>query len=97
MCKINGHNLFTYAFQPVWNWKKLYSSKERDAKLSAAKKKAANKMLENSKGNEVSKTASIAQVHTPKNQSLSSLRVPLEQNVGTSLGGASSVGLNLGG
>jgi hypothetical protein len=40
MCKINGHNLFTYAFQPAWNWKKLATSKERGERTAAAKANA---------------------------------------------------------
>lgn len=97
MCKINGHSLFTYIAQP-WNNKKLYTSKERADKVRQAQEEAAKTMAENSDGDEVSKTASVAQVNkTKKNQSLSSLRVPLENSVGASLGGSQALGLNLGG
>ena len=97
MCKINGHNLFTYLAQP-YNMKKLYTDNERNKRVKAAKKVATQQINESSKGEEVSNTASIAQINqSKKNQTLSSLRVPLDQSVGTSLGGTTSVGLNLGG
>lgn len=98
MCKINGHSLFSYMFQPAWNWKKLASSKERERRTADALNEAAQAKQDASKGDEVSKTASNAQVNKPnKNQSLSSLRVPLENSVGASLGGTQALGLNLGG
>lgn len=85
-------------FQPVWNWKKLASSKERDKKTAEGLNEAAQAKQEASDGDEVSKTASVAQVNKgKKNQSLSSLRVPLENSVGASLGGSQALGLNLGG
>lgn len=97
MCKINGHSLFTYLVQPH-NAKKLYSSEERADRIRKAQEEAAKTIAENSDGDEVSKTASVAQVNkVKKNQSLSSLRVPLENSVGASLGGSQALGLNLGG
>lgn len=97
MCKVNGHSIFTYLVQP-WNSKKLYTSKERAARVKQAQEEAAKTIADNTDGDEVSKTASVAQVNKPKkNQSLSSLRVPLENSVGASLGGTQALGLNLGG
>lgn len=101
MCKINGHSLFSYGFQPVWNWKKLATSKERGAQTAAARtaqEEAAKEKLNASLGDDVAKTAGVAKVNKGnKNQSLSSLRVPLENSVGASLGGSQALGLNLGG
>ena len=97
MCKINGHSIFTYLVQPQ-NAKKLYSSNKRNNQVKQAQEEAAKTIAENSDGDEVSKTASVAQVNkVKKNQSLSSLRVPLENSVGASLGGSQALGLNLGG
>lgn len=100
MCKINGHSLFTYMFQPTSNWKKLASSKERANQVAAAKTNAAETIANNSDGDEVSKTAATAQVNKQKkNQSLNSLRVPLQSSsVGASVGSSGTpLGLNLGG
>ena len=100
MCKINGHSLFTYMFQPTSNWKKLASSKKREQQVAAAKTNAAETIAKNSDGDEISETASTAKINNKqkKNQSLSSLRVPLESsNVGASTGGNTALGLNLGG
>ena len=98
MCKINGHSLFTYLFQPAWNAPKIFNSKKREESIRNAEEKAAETIKNNTEGDEVSKTAAVAQVNKPnKNQSLSSLRVPLENSVGASLGGSQVVGLNLGG
>lgn len=99
MCKINGHSLFTYIAQPH-NAKKLYSSKEREQKIATAKQQAEETKLANSDGDEVSKTATTAQVNKQKkNQSLNSLRVPLQSSsVGASVGSSGTpLGLNLGG
>lgn len=97
MCKINGHSLFSYIAQP-WNNKKLYTSKERASKVKQAQAEAAQTISENSVGDEVSKTANVAQVNKgKKNQSLSSLRNQQSSSVGASLGGSQSLGLNLGG
>lgn len=103
MCKINGHSLFTYLFQPAWNAQKTFNSKKRERESAAAQTNALNAAQaeiekNHSQGDETSKTAGVAQVNkTNKNQSLSSLRVPLENSVGASLGGSQVVGLNLGG
>ena len=99
MCKINGHSIFSYITQP-WNSKKLYTSKERANKVAAAKQQAAETIAKNSDGEEISSTATTAIVNNKqkKNQSLSSLRVPLETaNVGASVGESTALGLNLGG
>jgi hypothetical protein len=99
MCKINGHSLFTYLVQPH-NAKKLYSSHERAKREAAAKQQAEETKLANSDGDENAKTATTAQVNKQKkNQSLNSLRVPLESsNVGASVGSSGTpLGLNLGG
>lgn len=96
MCKINGHNLFTYAFQPAWNWKKLATSKERGERTAAAKANAAEQIANNSDGDEMAKTATVAQQKKNKNQTLSSLRVE-GSKVGASVGSGTPVGLNLGG
>lgn len=96
MCKINGHNLFTYLAQP-WNTKALASSNERAKREATAKQQAEETKLANSDGDENAKTATTAQVNKPtKNQTLSSLRVQ-GNNVGASVGGISPLGLNLGG
>ena len=100
MCKINGHSIFTYWAQP-WNTAKLYTDNARRKETNAAlarqaeAEKAANAAIE---GDDLSQTAKTAQVNkTKKNQSLSSLRTPLEaQDVGASVGNT-SLGLNLGG
>lgn len=97
MCKINGHSLFTYLVQPQ-NAKKLYSSHERNTKVRQAQEQAAETIANNTEGDEIAKTASVAQVNKgKKNQTLSSLRIPIENTTGASLGGAKAVGLNLGG
>lgn len=99
MCKINGHSIFTYIAQPH-NAKKLYSSNDRAKAIKAAEQEAKEVILNNSKGDEVSQTASVAKINGKKttNQTLSSLRVPLQSNgVGASVGSGSPLGLNLGG
>lgn len=99
MCKINGHSLFTYIAQPH-NASKLYNSKKREAQVAAAQKTAAETIANNSQGDEVSETASTAKINNKqkKNQTLSSLRVPMESsNIGASVGASSALGLNLGG
>lgn len=99
MCKINGHSIFTYMAQP-WNASKLYTSEKRATAVQKAKEEAADTIAKNTEGEEVSNTASTAKINNKqkKNQSLSSLRVPLESsNVGASVGSSSALGLNLGG
>jgi hypothetical protein len=97
MCKINGHSIFTYLAQP-WNTKALASSDKRQRALNAAAAEAAKNVDASVEGDEISESAKTAQINkTKKNQSLSSLRTPLEaQDVGASVN-SSSVGLNLGG
>lgn len=102
MCKINGHSLFTYLVQPH-NSGKLLASKKTSAienKANSIAEEAAATKLKNSKGDEMADTATTAKINNKqkKNQTLSSLRVPLESsNVGASVGGSNSLGLNLGG
>ena len=84
MCKINGHSLFSYMFQP-WNAQKLYTSNARTKEVAKAQADAAETMTNNSQGDEVSDTASTAKMNNKNknNRTLSSLRVPLESgNVG---------------
>jgi hypothetical protein len=95
MCKINGHSLFSYLVQPH-NAKKLYTSHERDSKMKAAQAEAEKAIQDSVEGDEVAKTASVAQQKKNKNQTLSSLRVD-SSKVGASVGAGTPVGLNLGG
>jgi predicted nucleic acid-binding Zn-ribbon protein len=95
MCKINGHNLFTYLVQPQ-NAKKLYTSHERDNKMRAAQEEANKAIQDSVEGDETAKTANVAQQKKNKNQTLSSLRVE-SSKVGASVGAGTPVGLNLGG
>lgn len=103
MCKINGHSIFTYLFKPAWKAPETFNSKKREQAVDNAVKQAevaakADIEKNHSEGDEVSKTATVAQVNKgKKNQTLSSLRVPLENSVGASLGGSQVLGLNLGG
>ena len=99
MCKINGHSIFSYVAQP-WNASKLYTSEKRASAVQKAQTEAAETMAKNTEGEEVSTTASTAKINNKlkKNQSLSSLRVPLESSsVGASVGSSTALGLNLGG
>lgn len=95
MCKINGHSLFTYLAQPH-NAKKLYSSKERADRIKKAQDEANKTIAENTEGDEMAKTANVAQQKKNKNQTLSSLRIE-SSKVGASVGAGTPVGLNLGG
>lgn len=95
MCKINGHSIFTYLVQPQ-NAKKLYSSEERADRIKKAQDEATKTIAENTEGDEMAKTANVAQQKKNKNQTLSSLRVE-SSKVGASVGAGTPVGLNLGG
>lgn len=98
MCKINGHSLFTYLAQPTWNAPKLFNSKKRAAEVQKANENAKETIAKNSDGDEISATASTAKVNNKKNQTLNSLRVPMESSdIGASVGSSSALGLNLGG
>lgn len=100
MCKLNGHSIFSYMFQPAWNAKKLFTSKKNEAQVAAARINAAEEIAKNSDGEEISSTASTAKINNKqkKNQTLSSLRVPMESsNIGASVGSSNALGLNLGG
>ena len=99
MCKINGHSIFSYMVQP-WNQRKLYTSNARAKEVSKAQAEAAETIAKNSDGDEISDTASTAKMNNKnkKNQTLSSLRVPLESsNIGASVSSGAALGLNLGG
>lgn len=97
MCKINGHSIFTYTTQP-WKAQQLYTSNKRASEVSQAQKNAAETLAQNTDGDENATTATTAKIRNPKkNQTLSSLRVPTETAIGASLGGNTSLGLNLGG
>ncbi len=99
MCKINGHSLFSYLTQP-WNAQKLYTSNSRAKEVAKAEEEAAEAKANNSKGEEISTTASTAKINNKdkKNRTLSSLRNPLEsQNIGASIDSSKTLGLNLGG
>lgn len=99
MCKINGHSIFTYLFQP-YNAQKLYTSKARAKEVTKAKEEASEEIINNSDGDEISETASTAKINNKnkKKQTLSSLRIPLEsKNIGASVDSSTSLGLNLGG
>lgn len=93
MCKINGHSIFSYMFQPAWNWKKLATSK-KDTEATQAET-AQNTEIPDTETTE--KTGSLSSKKTKK-QNLNSLKVPLNTtNTGMSMGSQTSVGLNLGG
>lgn len=101
MCKINGHSLFTYIAQP-WNTKKLQESKKNERELNQARQEAVE-ALNNSndavKETELNQsTAKSVQTKKATKRDLSSLKVPLATSqTGASIGGASGLGLNLGG
>ena len=95
MCKINGHSIFTYTTQP-WKAQQLYTSNQRNKEVAKAVEEANKTIAENTEGEEVSKTATVAQRKQQKNQTLSSLRVE-PSKVGASVGAGTPVGLNLGG
>ena len=95
MCKINGHSIFTYLAQPH-NTGKLLESEKRASAVKKANEDAAETLKNNTDGDEIAKTASVAQQKKNKNQTLSSLRVE-QSKIGASVGAGTPVGLNLGG
>ena len=95
MCKINGHSIFTYLTQPH-NTGKLLESEKRASAVKKANEDAAETLKNNTDGDEIAKTASVAQQKKNKNQTLSSLRVE-QSKIGASVGAGTPVGLNLGG
>lgn len=103
MCKINGQSIFKWMFATplaVADEVKYQKNKDNKKDIAAAKTNAAETISKNSQGDEMSATATTAQVNKQKkNQTLNSLRVPLEtSNVGASVGStATPLGLNLGG
>jgi len=99
MCKIDGQSIFKWMFATPIAVKDEVKRKQNQ-KVDTAKQEAKEVILNNSKGDEVSQTASVAKINGKKtiNQTLSSLRVPLQSNgVGASVGSSSPLGLNLGG
>ncbi len=96
MCKINGHSIFSYMFQPAWNWKKLATSKKNGAG-SAGNHTNTIENMNVSDTETTEKTGSLSSKKTKK-QDLSSLKVPLNtSSTGATIGNQTSVGLNLGG
>lgn len=99
MCKINGHSLFTYLAQPHKS-AQLLTSKKTETQAKQIKAEAEAAKTKYSDGDELSSTATTAKINNKqkKNQTLSSLRVPMEtSNIGASVGGSNALGLNLGG
>ena len=103
MCKINGQSIFKWMFATplaVADEVKYQKNKDNKRKIADAKAEAAETMANNTEGEEVSNTASTAKINNKqkKNQTLSSLRVPMESsNIGASVGSNNTLGLNLGG
>lgn len=99
MCKINGHSIFTYVSH-IGNVSEVYNSKKNSKKIEEAEEAAEEKVdeaLTEEGGDETSTTVSTAKINKSKHQTLSSLRVPLEEDdVGTSTSDT-GIGLNLGG
>ena len=96
MCKINGHSIATYGFQPAWNWKKLANSKKRASQIAAAQaeKEALDKATSNSEL--AAETNTSVTANTDKKQDIGSLRVPLNtQKTGLNKNDT-IIGLNLG-
>ena len=87
--------MFTYLVQPH-NMKKLASSEKRAAAIKQAQEEANKTIADNTDGDEMAKTASVAQQKKQKNQTLGSLRIE-QSKVGASVGAGTPVGLNLGG
>ena len=98
MCKINGHSIFTYLFQP-WNAGKIATSKKNEKKIMQAQQQVdeANAAVKNEELQQ--DTATTTKKDSNKRQDLSSLRIPLNtSNTGASISGDSTkLGLNLGG
>ena len=103
MCKINGQSIFKWMFATpfaIADEVKYQKNKDNKRKIAEANTEAASTIAKNSNGDEISETATTAKINAKpkKNQSLSSLRVPLEtSNVGASVGDNTNLGLNLGG
>lgn len=101
MCKINGHSIFSYIAQP-WNGKRLASSKKREQEITKAQQEVAIAQETRDKATSESElnqsTAKSVQTKKATKRDLSSLKVPLATSqTGASIGGASGLGLNLGG
>lgn len=103
MCKINGHSLFTYLAQP-WNSTKLLRSKQeannraQQQQLDALTEQYNTQEASIKNQDLIQTTAKSVTTKKDTKRDLSSLRVPLNTaNTGASIGGASGLGLNLGG
>lgn len=99
MCKINGHSIFTYMFQP-WKAGKIAASKQNEKKIQQARNQATQEINANVKNEELQQdTATTTKQDNKKRQDLSSLRIPLNTSTsGASVSGDSTrLGLNLGG
>ena len=98
MCKINGHSIFTYMFQP-WNIGKIAASKQNEKKRVQAVRQVEEANAEVKNEELQQDTATTTKKDTNKRQDLSSLRIPLNtSNSGASISGDSTrLGLNLGG
>ena len=98
MCKINGHSIFTYMFQP-WNAGKIAASKQNEKKRAQAARQVEEANAEVKNEELQQDTATTTKKDTNKRQDLSSLRIPLNtSNSGASISGDSRrLGLNLGG
>lgn len=94
MCKINGHSIFTYMFQP-WNASKLYNSNARAKETAAAQAEKEEAERKAAIGETDEETATVAKTNESKNKEITSLRVPLKtQGVGSNVS-QDRVGLNL--
>lgn len=92
MCKVNGHSIFSYMFQPVWNWKKLSNSKKKgNAAQNTEEVEAPTVPAKDT----LQDTAKSAQTNKPTNKDITSLRVPLNTQGTGSNSGTKQLGLNL--
>lgn len=96
MCKINGHSIATYAFQPTWKWKTLANSKKRASEIAAAQaeKAALDKATSNSEL--AAKTNTSVKTNTDNKNDIGSLRVPLNTQTTGLNKNDTIIGLNLG-
>lgn len=96
MCKINGHSIATYGFQPAWNWKKIANSKKRGSQIAAAnaEKAALDKATSNSEL--AAETNTSVKANTNNKNDIGSLRVPLNTNTTGVNKNDTVIGLNLG-
>lgn len=88
MCKINGHSIFSYMFQPVTNWKKLNKSNKTTKKEEVLSDPVTNKDI-------MQDTASGVDNLKTEKTPITALRVPLNTQGTGSNTGNKQVGLNL--